>query len=107
MNPFSQRHIADKDRQDEPVTCESCDFACKTKMELNLHLVAMHGVLEDYKHAETVTPRNQENRKIYAICRFWLRGFCRNTDQNCRFSHINPSRCKFQMQCNFWPNSKF
>ena len=51
--------------------------------------------------------RSKDNRKKTERCRFYERGFCRYSEEDCKALHIDPPVCRYQLQCPYWPNCKF
>ena len=47
------------------------------------------------------------SKKVPKMCTFWFNGYCRYSDNECRFVHNNHPRCKYQMDCLAWPDCKF
>ena len=68
--------------------CEKCSVSTTTKDQLKKHIEIKH-------------------RAKSIICRFWKQSRC-NKQDNCAYLHPKkPQPCRFQFDCNFWPNCKF
>ena len=56
---------------------------------------------------QAINQHNDRVNKKLKTCKFWFNGFCKFSDQQCRFLHRIPPRCKFQLECVAWPNCRF
>ena len=100
-----KRHESNIHGNSEPLACEKCNFSTTKKINLKWHMEAMHRPENNFmKHA-----RNDENteRRRNKICSFYLNGFCRYSEQQCKFRHESPPRCRYQMDCAAWPDCGF
>ena len=88
--------------------CNQCNFSCKNKLELNLHVEAMRG---DNTHGHNGQKEEERrtnfNERKAGRCKFYDQGFCKFSNHNCRFLHVDPPLCRFQLQCPYWPNCNF
>jgi hypothetical protein len=99
------KHIATNHVDPNPFTCYKFQFATTSAINLSWHKEAIH-------RAQTQNNQNKQRmpdikKKVLKPCNFWPNGFCRYSDQECRFLHKNPPRCKFQMDCMAWPDCGF
>ena len=94
------KHMKVRHTTETPFNCDECDFCTVSNINLNWHKEAMHS-------RRTNQFNGQDNNKVDKLCPFLLNGFCRYSDQQCRYSHNNNNWCKFQMECKAWPNCRF
>ena len=40
------------------------------------------------------------------VCWFWMNSYCQQ-QQSCHYQHPNQQECRFQLNCNEWPDCKF
>ena len=85
--------------------CDKCNFSTTLEINLKWHKEAMHRS-EHNNRNNSRTNQNQE-RMRNQLCNNYLNGFCRFSDQQCRFLHQSPPRCRYQMDCAAWPNCRF
>lgn len=100
-----KEHVSSEHVLINPFACEVCDFSTTSGINLNRHKQAMHSPHNN--NEKNNRDKGYINREKTKFCRFWLNGYFRNSDQQCRFIHKNPPRCKYQMDCVAWPNCWF
>ena len=96
-----EKHVKLMHNKEQPIACDRCEFITTNKTNLTWHKEAMHSSEEIYQQ------KNQNIRKVSQPCSFWLNGFCRYSEQECRFSHRNVIQCRYQMDCRAWPDCRF
>ena len=55
----------------EWLDCENCDFRGRSKLQIEKYMKVRHGEIP--------------------VCHFWRRGYCKNGEKFCKFSHPPPT----------------
>ena len=84
--------------------CDQRQFTSTTAINLSWHKEAMHTTQNNIRNNNDQPPIS---KKVQKMCTFWFNGYCRYSDNECRFVHNNHPRCKYQMDCLAWPDCKF
>ena len=83
-----------KEQESSAIKCSKCDFSSKSKAHLTNHIQSNH-----------------VQRTKNSTCRFWQNGYCRYTEEDCRFSHTiymenKKKMCYYGLNCRN-PNCTF
>ena len=98
------KHMKVRHETQKPFACDLCDFSTTSTINLNWHKEAMHSMKRSSQHNYH---HKQKSSNVVKLCPFWLGGFCRYPDHQCRYSHKPANWCKFQMECKAWPECRF
>ena len=93
-----KRHIKEE-HTTETHNCDSCKFMGNNKIDLAWHMEAIHQKKD--KHTQKA---NKDERDV---CKFWMRGFCKFPEDQCRFKHYGVKRCYQGNNCLYWPNCRY
>ena len=79
--------------------CDKCKFKGNSKTDLAWHIGAMHKAEEEKTRQAVKDDRD--------ICKFWMRGYCKFSGEQCRFKHFRVKRCYQGDNCVYWPNCRY
>ena len=80
--------------------CDKCKFEGNSRTDLAWHVEATH-------KREENKGRNQFQGDGRQVCKFWMRGFCRFQEHECRFKHQGVQSCVYGDFCTYWPNCRY
>ena len=109
------------------IKCSKCEFKAKNKAQLNGHIKEKHAA-ENYQcdhckfngnnrtdlawhieaiHQKKETQAKQTNMDDREVCKFWMRGYCKFQENQCRFKHYGVERCNQGNSCSYWPYCRY
>ena len=96
------RHIKSHKEGSEKQS-NKCDICDKKFMDIGVliqHIRTTHGSYSASQNTNN-TQHNQDIRNIplKRICTYWNRGYCKLSNNECNFMHINLPACRFGDQC--------
>jgi hypothetical protein len=79
--------------------CDKCKLEGNSRTDLAWHIKATHNREENR--------RNQFKENGRKVCKFWMRGFCRFQEDECRCKRQGVQRCVNGDYCTYWPNCRY